>query len=300
MSHSSTKRLSITLLITFLIFISELIGGILSNSLALLSDAAHVFTDSFALVLSLIASLIMRRPSGRKATYGYQKVGILTALINGVSLIVIALMIFFEGYKRIVSPPAVDYQIMLPVAVFGFLGNLLMALILRHRHEDLNIKSAWLHVLGDALSSAGVIIASIIIKYTGWFIIDSIVSWLVGLIIIFGGIRVVKESFSIFLDLVPKGFDLIEVTEKIKKINGIVDIHDVHIWSIGYGIPAFSAHVVVNAQLLSEAEHLRKEIEKELIGLGVKHIVIQVESENCANSCSNNGLYCKIKQSLYH
>ncbi len=296
MSHSSTKRLGITLFITLLIFAAELVGGILSNSLALLSDAAHVFTDSFALILSLIASLIMRRPSGKKATYGYQKVGILAALINGVSLIIIALMIFFEGYKRLVSPPTVDYQIMLPVAVFGFIGNLVMALILGHKHEDLNIKSAWLHVLGDTLSSAGVIMASIIIKYTGWLVIDPLVSWLVGFIIIFGGIRVVKESFSIFLDLVPKGFDLIEIIEKIRKINGIVDVHDVHIWSIGYGIPAFSAHVVVNAQLLSEADQIRKEIEKELTEVGIKHIVIQVESV----SCINNSLYCKVKESHHH
>ncbi len=296
MSHSSTKKLGITLFITFLIFVAELVGGILSNSLALLSDAAHVFTDSFALILSLIASLIMRRPSGKRATYGYQKVGILAALINGVSLIIIALMIFLEGYKRLVNPPSVDYQIMLPVAVFGFIGNLVMALILGHKHEDLNIQSAWLHVLGDTLSSAGVIIASIIITYTGWLVIDPLVSWFVGFIIIFGGIRVVKESFSIFLDLVPKGLDLIEIIEKIRKINGIVDVHDVHIWSIGYGIPAFSAHVVVNAQLLSEADQIRKEIEKELIEFGIKHIVIQVESVNCIN----NSLYCKVEESHHH
>jgi len=296
MEYSSTKKLSITLGITFFLFLVEVIGGIISNSLALLSDAGHVFTDSFALILSLLASIIVRKPSGKKATYGYHKIGILAAFINGVSLIVISGLIFFEGYKRLLNPPEINSDLMLSIAFFGFLGNLLMAWILGHRHEDLNIKSAWLHVIGDTVSSAGVIIAGLIIKYTGWLIIDPLISWFVGVIIILGGIRVVKDSLWIFLDFVPKGFDVEEITEKIKKINGIVDVHDIHIWSIGYGVPAFSAHVVVDVQLLSDADKVRKKIEKELAHTGIKHSVIQIECIKCENS----SIYCNFEKSLNH
>jgi cobalt-zinc-cadmium efflux system protein len=290
------KKLSFAVGITFFIFIVEIIGGLISNSLALFSDAGHVFTDAFALILSLIASIITKKPSGRKATYGYHKIGILAAFINGVSLIVIAGLIFFEGYQRLLNPPKIDSDIMLPVAVFGFLGNLLMAWILGHRHEDLNIKSAWLHVIGDTISSAGVIIGGLIIKYTDWLIIDPIISWFIGFIIITGGVRVIKDSLWIFLDFVPKGFDVEEITEKIKKIKGIIDIHDIHIWSIGYGVAAFSAHVVVDNQLLSEADKIRKKIEKELVSIGIKHSVIQVECIKCENS----SIYCNFENHKHH
>lgn len=294
MKHSSTKKLSLTLCITFFIFVAELIGGIVSNSLALLSDAGHVFTDSFAIILSLLASIIVRKPSGKKATYGYHKIGILAAFINGVSLIVIAGLIFFEGYRRLINPPYIDFNIMLPFAVFGFIGNLLMAWILGHKHEDLNIKSAWLHVIGDIISSAGVISAGLIIKFTGWVIIDPLISWFVGFIIILGGIRVVRDSLWIFLDFVPKGFDIETISDEIRKIKGIIDIHDIHIWSIGYGFTAFSAHVVMNNCLLSEADTIRKQIENKLTNIGIKHSVIQME---CI-SCKNDSIYCDYEKSI--
>lgn len=296
MKDSSSKRLFITLIITFLIFSVELIGGIFSNSLALLSDAGHVFTDSLAIILSLIASIIVKRPSDKKATYGYQKIGILAAFINGVSLIVIAVFIFFEGYRRLLDPPVINSSVMLTVAFFGFLGNLVMALILGHKHEDLNIKSAWLHVIGDTISSVGVILAGLIIKYTQWLIIDPIISWLVGLIIIYGGIRILKDSLSIFLDFVPKGLEVNEIIDKIMSINGIRDIHDVHIWSIGYGIPAFSAHVVVDVISMHEADIIRNKIEEELEKMGIKHSVIQMENYRC----DKKGFYCELRKSLSH
>ncbi len=293
MKDSPTKRLFITLIITFLIFFVELIGGIFSNSLALLSDAGHVFTDSIAIILSLIASIIVKRPSDKKATYGYQKIGILAAFINGVSLIVIAVFIFFEGYRRLLDPPVINSSVMLTVAFFGFLGNLVMALILGHKHEDLNIKSAWLHVIGDTISSVSVILAGLIIKYTQWLIIDPIISWLVGFIIIYGGIRILKDSLSIFLDFVPKGLEVNEIIDKIRNINCISDIHDVHIWSIGYGIPAFSAHVVVDVISMHEADIIRNKIEEELEKMGIKHSVIQMESYRC----DRKSFYCELRKS---
>ncbi len=296
MKSSATKRLSITLFITFLIFAAEVIGGLISNSLALLSDAGHVFTDSLALILSLIASILVKKPSGKKATYGYQKIGILVAIINGISLIVIALLILLEGYRRLILPPQINADLMLSIAFFGFLGNLLMAIILGHKHEDLNIRSAWLHVMGDTLSSAGVIGAALVIKYSGWVLVDPIISWCVGIIIIYGGVRVLKEAFIIFLDFVPRGFDVNEIAEKIMKIEDIHDIHDIHVWSIGYGIPAFSAHVVVDNVLLSEADEIRKKIENILKELGIRHSVIQIESFKC----EKNSFYCQLKRDSSH
>lgn len=292
MKDSSTKRLYLTFGVTLLIFFVEIIGGIISNSLALLSDAGHVFTDSLAIILSLIASIIVKKPSGKRATYGYQKAGILAAFINGVSLIVIAGLIIFEGYRRFIKPQYIDSDVMIPIALFGFAGNITMAFILGHKHLDLNIKSAWLHVIGDTISSAGVILAGLTIKYTGWLLVDPIVSWFVGFIIIFGGIRVVKDSLWIFLDLVPKGFDVEEISKEILKIKGVIDVHDIHIWSIGYGIPAFSVHVVVSVQLLSEADKIRKDIEKKIGEIGIKHSVIQIECSNC----HSNNFYCKVKK----
>lgn len=281
MHLSSIKKLLIALSITLLIFFIELAGGILSNSLALLSDAGHVFTDAFALILSLIASVIMRRPSGSKATFGYHRIGILAAFINGITLLIIAGFIIIEGYRRFINPPQINSSVMLFIAVIGFFGNLLMAWLLGQKLEDLNIKSAWLHVVGDAISSLGVIVAGVIIMYTGWLIVDPVVSGFVGLIIIAGGIRVIRDSLWIFLEFVPRGFDVEGISKRISNIKGVIDVHDIHIWSIGHGFPAFSAHVVVQDCLLSEADKIRGEIEKELSDAGIKHSVIQIECIRC-------------------
>ncbi len=290
MNNNSQRRLVLSLIVLSVIFIAEVIGGIISNSLALLSDAGHVLTDAFALILSLVAATIMKKLPDYRATYGYHRIGILAALINGVSLVVIALFIFIEGYKRMKSPPEIDSDIMLAIAIAGLIGNLIMAWILGHKHEDLNMKSAWLHVIGDTISSAGVIAAGLIIKFTGWLIVDPIVSGFVGIIIITGGVRVIKESLWIFLELSPAGFNADEITESLSKISGVLNIHDVHIWSIGHGTPAFSAHIQIPDQKISEADSIRKEIEHELEHLGILHSVIQIE---CAG-CDEKGLYCNI------
>jgi cobalt-zinc-cadmium efflux system protein len=205
------KRLLITFSITLFILFAEVLGGLISNSLALLSDAGHVLTDAFALGLSMIAARISKRPSDYKATYGYQRVGLLAAIINGLSLLSISVFIFYESYHRFHSPPSINTSVMLPVAIGGLLGNIVMAWILGSKHHDLNLKSAWLHVLGDTLASVGVIISGVIVYLTGWTYADPIAGTLIGIIIISGGIRVVKEATSIFLDLVPQGFDVEDI-----------------------------------------------------------------------------------------
>ena len=292
MDTHSERKLILSLAVTLLILVGEVIGGIVSNSLALLSDAGHVLTDAFALGLSLIAAMIMKRPSDFRATYGYQRIGLLAALINGGSLVVIAVFIFLETYRRFTSPPVVNTSVMLIIATAGFTGNILMAWILGRGHKDLNLRSAWLHVLGDTLSSAGVIIAGLIIRSTGWMLADPIASGLVGIMIIWGGGRVIKEALWVFLELSPVGFHAEDISAEISKIPGVSCVHDVHIWSIGHGIPAFSGHVQVDDQKISEADRIRKEIEHKLSHLGIKHSVIQME---CAE-CETNGIYCKLER----
>jgi cobalt-zinc-cadmium efflux system protein len=296
MDNTSIKRLGWSLIVTLIIFIAEVFGGILSRSLALLSDAGHVLTDAFALGLSLIALLIMKRPSDYRATYGYQRIGLITALINGISLVVIAIFIFIEAYKRLKAPPEINSSVMLSIAAAGFLGNLVMAWILGHKHHDLNMKSAWLHVLGDTISSAGVIIAGLIIKFTGWMLADTIASGIVGCMIIIGGTRVIKEALWILLDLSPMGFHAEDLAKAITELPEVRGVHDVHVWSIGHGIPAFSGHVQVHDRKISEADAVRKQIERLLSDHGIKHAVIQME---CAD-CRNNEIYCNVNAENCH
>lgn len=284
------KRLVLSFSITILILLAEVIGGVLSNSLALLSDAGHVLTDAFALGLSMIAARISRKPSDQRATFGYQRVGLLAAIVNGLSLVGIAVFIFLESYERFVSPPQIDISIMLPIAAGGLIGNILMALILGHGHEDLNIKSAWLHVLGDTLSSLGVIISGIVISLTGWVYADPLASLIIGGIIITGGIRVVREATRVFLEMVPKGFDVEHIARSIAEMPEVMGIHDVHVWSLAHRRVAFSAHIWVHDQKLSELEPLRSRIETVLRGLNISHILLQFE---CAE-CATNGLYCQM------
>jgi cobalt-zinc-cadmium efflux system protein len=284
------KRLVLTFSITIFILAVEVIGGLLSNSLALLSDAGHVLTDAFALGLSMIAARISKRPSDYRATYGYQRVGLLAAIINGLGLFGISVFIFMESYSRFISPQQIDTSVMLPVAVGGLIGNIIMALILGKGHHDLNIKSAWLHVLGDTLSSIGVIISGIIVYLTGWSYADPAAGILVGIIILSGGIRVVKEATHVFLELVPKGFDVEKIAKRIAGLPDVMGIHDIHIWSLTHRRVSFSAHIWVHDQKLSALEPLREKIEGMLQELGISHILLQFE---CAE-CESNGLYCQV------
>lgn len=285
------RPLACSLAITVFVLIAEVAGGLISNSLALLSDAGHVLTDAFALLLSLIALMIGRRPSDPTATFGYQRVGLLAALINGLSLIVIAAFIFVESYGRFIAPPGIDLRVMLPVAAFGLAANVVMAVLLGG-HKDLNIKSAWLHVMGDTLSSIGVIASGLVIHFTGWLYADPLAGVLIGIVIVVGGLRVLKEAVSIFLEFAPKGFDVEHMAKSIAEMPEVMGIHDVHLWSLAHGRVAFSAHIWVHDQKLSETEGIRAEIEGRLRDAGVSHILLQFE---CAE-CEMNGLYCQIHE----
>jgi len=291
MNMSGEKRLAITFLVTVFILACEAIGGYLSNSLALLSDAGHMVTDALAIALGLVAARISKRPSDKNATFGYQRVGLLAALINGLSLLVIALFIFYESYERLISPPRIDIPLMLGIAFLGLVGNLVMAFILGHSHEDLNLKSVWLHVLGDTLSSIGVIVSGIIIYFTGWAYADPIASVLIGGIIIWGGIRLVRDTVSIFLNLTPKGFSVEKLVKNITNMPDVIDVHDVHLWPVAHNSTAFSAHILVDDKTLKEVETTKRNIEEMLRENGVDHSTLQIE---CSCVDCDNSLYCQI------
>jgi len=290
MDLNGEKRLTLTLGVTLLILLLEVVGGILSNSLALLSDAGHVLTDVFALGLSIIAARISRRPSDHRATYGYQRVGLLAAVINGISLFAISGFTFFEAYTRFVTPHQIDTSLMLIIAVLGLAGNVVMAFIIGREHEDLNIKSAWLHVLGDTLSSIGVIISGIIISFTHWLYADPLASIIIGFVILSGSVRVVREAAGIFLEMSPAGFHAEEIAKKICAMSEVMGVHDLHVWSVAHHRIAFTAHVWIHDQRLSETEGIRQRIEKLLTEMGINHIILQFE---CAE-CQNGELYCQI------
>ena len=284
------KQLIWAIVVTCIVLAGEAAGGLIANSLALLSDAGHVLTDVFALGLSLVAISIGKRAADHRATYGYQRFGVLAALINGSSLVVISGLIFVETYRRFFAPPEINSGLMLTVAFVGLIGNFVMARLLRGNHADLNMKSARLHVIGDILTSAGVIIAAVVIRVTGWRLADPIAGAIVGIIIIYGGGRVIKEALWVFLELSPLGFHAEEISKTICGIEHVLGVHDVHVWSIGHGVPAFSAHVLMSDRKISETDHVRREIEEKLADLGIRHTVLQME---CAE-CRANGLYCQI------
>jgi len=291
MSLGPERRLAVTFLVTVLILVGEVIGGYLSNSLALLSDAGHMVTDALAIAMGFVAARISKKPSDENATFGYQRVGLLAALINGLSLLAIALFIFYESYERLISPPRIDIPVMLGIAALGLAGNLVMAFILGHSHEDLNLKSVWLHVLGDTFSSIGVIVSGIVIYFTGWAYADPIASVLIGGIIIWGGIRLVRDTVSIFLNLTPKGFSVEKLVKNITNMPVVIDVHDVHLWPVAHNNIAFSAHILVDDKTLKEVEATKKNIEEMLRENGVNHSTLQIE---CSCVDCDNSLYCQI------
>jgi cobalt-zinc-cadmium efflux system protein len=284
------RRLSITLFITVLVMLGEVAGGFLSNSLALLSDAGHMFTDVFALGLSLVASRVSGWLPDRRATFGYQRVGLLAAVINGAGLFVIAVFIFRGAYTRFFEPPVVHYGLMLAFAAVGLAANITMALILRHGHHDLNIKSAWLHVLGDALSSVGVIISGLVIALTGWAYADPLASVLIGVIMLAGGVRVVREATGVFLELAPGSLNVEKIAREICGMPEVMGVHDVHLWSLTHGQFSFSAHVWIHDQKVSQAEDVGRKIREKLSLEGIDHVTLEFECTECERS----GIFCEL------
>jgi cobalt-zinc-cadmium efflux system protein len=281
---SGGKRdLLIALSITVLMMVAEVIGGLLSNSLALLSDAGHMLTDNLALLLSFFAMKFATLPATERKTWGFYRLEILAALLNGIVLVLLSLYIMYEAYLRMLRPQPVQGTLMLVIAVIGLVANIIGALILiRHRDTNLNIRGAFLHIIGDALSSVGVIIGGIIIMYTGWYLIDPILSMLISLVIIYGSWALVKESVNILLEAVPGHINIDTVAAEMAKIRGVREAYHIHAWTITSGVYAMSAHVLIDDQMVSGSRDIIEEI-KDMLSkkFNVLHSTIQLECDKC-------------------
>jgi len=276
--------------------IAEVIGGILSNSLALLSDAGHMLVDALALGLSLFAMTIARRPATLSKTYGYHRVEIMAALTNGTILVGVSLFIFYEAYQRFLDPPVVKIPIMLLVASIGLVANLAGILLLRKgSHRSLNIRAAFWHIIGDTISSVGVIMAGVIIAFTGWYVVDAIIAFFIGGIILWGAVRIVRQASDILLEAVPRHVQVGEVIETIKSVPGVEEVHDIHIWTITSGIHALSAHLIIEDQMVSGSAEIVTTVNEKLAKhFNITHTTLQLECEAC-ESCPS-GFICNIRQ----
>ena len=288
--ETNRKALWVAIGITAIVMVVEVIGGYLANSLALLSDAGHMLTDVMALLLSLVALQLAVRPPSLTKTFGLYRMEILAALINGTTLILIAVYILYEAYQRFRSSVVVESRIMLLVAAVGLVANGLAAwAMMRTNRENLNIRGAYLHILGDALSSLGVIGGGLVIYYTGWFIVDPIISVGICLVILRGAFVLVKDSVNILLEAVPKDVDLEVVQKVLKAIPGVKDLHHVHLWTITSGIHALSAHVLVGDIRMSRTGEILQEINSLLKEkFRIPHTTIQFECENCEEGFTCN------------
>jgi cobalt-zinc-cadmium efflux system protein len=274
----SQRRLLLVLALTALYMLAEVVGGWMSGSLALLADAGHMLTDVAALALALSAVWFGSRPATPNKTFGYYRLEILAALTNGVVLVVIALFVLYESYLRFYSPQSVETRLMIPVAVGGLLVNVACAWLLHgDHHDDLNMRGAWLHVLGDALGSVGAIVAGLLMWGYGWYQADPIFSALIALLIVWSSWHLIRESTNILLEGTPAHINLAAVEASIRETEGVDDVHDLHVWTITSGREALSAHVVHSYGV--EQHELLKGLRAKLHErFGVDHLTIQMET----------------------
>jgi cobalt-zinc-cadmium efflux system protein len=275
------KNLKIAALLTAVIFIMEFLGGIISNSLALLSDSIHVFMDVVALLLAYGAIRISARPSSGSVTFGYHRFEIFAALINGITIVVVSLFIFYEAYDRVLNPPPVKGVQVVVIATVGLLVNAWAALKL-HGHHELNIKGAYLHVLGDALASVAVIAGAIVIILTGKTIVDPVLSILIGIMLLYGSTRLIFGSARVLLEFAPKHVDADKLKDIMMQVEGVKGVHDIHIWSICSNIHAMSAHVLVDSIHVQQTEVLIRSISRMLREkFSILHTTLQFECAEC-------------------
>ena len=273
------KRLAIVLVLVTAYMVAEVVGGLLTNSLALLADAGHMLSDAAALALSLFAIWIAQKPPTPKHTYGYYRTEILAALVNGATLVAISIYIFYEAYERIGEPPEVQGALMMAIATGGLLINLLGLWILNAgRGESLNVQGAWLHVLTDALGSVGAMVAGGLIWAFGWNWADPVASVVIGILVIYSSWGLLKETVAVLMEGTPGHIDVDEMREVIRAVPGVRAVHDLHVWTITSGMVAMSGHVVVDDGHYGEAilRDIREPLHERF---GIDHATIQLETE---------------------
>ncbi|MCM3080398.1 cation diffusion facilitator family transporter [Brevibacillus invocatus] len=288
---ANKKALLISLCITTTFLIIEVIGGFLTNSLALLSDAGHMLSDSSALFLSLIAMYFASKPPSPAKTYGFYRFEILAALINGVTLVLISLYIFWEAIERLAAPPEVSSLSMMGIAFVGLLANIAAAFVLMRGDykNNLNMRSAFLHVLGDMLGSVGAIAAGFLMWMFGWYIADPIISIVVGVLIMISAWRVTKESVNVLMEGTPSSIDTKKVSETLEMIEGVTHVHDLHIWTVTSGFDSLTVHLEVKDDLPSYPV-LQEALQVLRDQFGITHATVQIEN----SAVRHDEMMCQI------
>ncbi len=285
--NEAKKQLIFALVLNGVFTIVELIGGLLSNSLALLSDAMHDFTDTIALSLSLYANKKAQQKPTKTKTFGYQRSTIIAALMNAIVLIALTFFIFYKAYQKIINPEEVNGMLIFIIAIFGIIFNGAIVLkMFKTKDKDLNVKSVFWHLMEDLLGWTGVLIAGIVIIFTGWHLIDPIVSIIIGLIVIHGAYGILKEALDIFMLAVSEGVDIDDVIKEIKKIPQVKGAHDIHIWTIGSDYYALSGHLLVKDMKISNTDPVLCEVNKLLKKkFNIGHTTIEFECKGCKRVC---------------
>lgn len=279
----SSKKLLWSMFINFTMALMEVIGGVLAGSLALVSDALHNVNDFFALLVSYLAEIISKNKKGDvNHTYGYRRVEILAALLNGLLLFGIFVFLILEAIERLKNPKEVEGVQTIIIGIIGFVGNVISAYLLHEdSHHNLNIKSAFLHLVSDAISSVGVIIGALIIIFFKFYVIDTIISLLIAGFIFYSSIDLIKNTVHILMEGTPKEIQMKELQEVICKVSGVKDVHHIHVWQISTKDLLLSAHIVLEDQMLSLAEKIVNEVKKVLSEkFGIHHSTLEIESES--------------------
>jgi len=260
----------------------QITGGILSNSLALIADSFHLLIDFSAIAIALLAFRISQRPHNSKMTFGFHRAEVVAAFVNGISLLIMAGFILHEAYNRITAPPEIETNILLVFASVGLVANIVMALILKEdSHTNLNVKGSYLHVLGDLISSVGVVLGTLLIIYFDAIIIDSIISIGIAILVAHSGIRLSKKCLHIFMEGTPEKINLVDIENELEKLNEIIDVHDLHIWTLTSNMHAMSVHIKVRDSAVHHTNEILKKINQIMQEkFGITHCTIQIEDDN--------------------
>jgi cobalt-zinc-cadmium efflux system protein len=289
-NQQAVQRLALSLGLTAIFVVIEATAGWWANSLALLTDAAHNFTDVLALGLSWFAMWLTTQPARAGRTYGHQRAGILAALVNSTTLAIISIGVFYEAYKRFVSPPEVQANILVSVGFLAFLVNAVTAwLVHKGSDHDLNLRSAFVHLMGDVLSTIGAVIAGVVIWFTGWDVLDPLVSVLIGVLILWNAWTILRETLDILLENAPRDVDMHSLTHDLLAVDGVRGVHHIHVWSINRSLRMLSAHVLTDDISLSKGAVVQQAVSDLLTRkYNIGHATLQLE---CAE-CDPNVMYC--------
>ena len=298
LARQTTSRLALSLSLTAIFVVLEAAAGLFANSLALLTDAAHNFTDVIALGLSWYAVSLTTRPSNSQKTYGYHRAGILVALVNSTTLVLISLGVFYEAYQRFKSPPEIKAGVLVVVGIIAVAVNLVTALLVRRGSEhDLNLRSVFLHLMGDVFSTVGAVIAGVIIYFTHANWLDPFVSVLIGFLILYNAWGILRETVGILLESTPRDVDMLAMVADIKQVRGVLGVHDLHVWSLAQNLRTMSAHILTDDLPISEGTDIQRQINEVVFHrYNIAHATLQLE---CVD-CEPDSLYCEINETEHH